>query len=249
MNRASWITATVQRGFTLVELMVALLLTAMVMALLFGGLRVTSRSWEAADSSQQQISEQYQLQQLLRRLISQAQQLRIRDSQNVLQEAFHGESDQLIFVAPRYIGSSDDTLLWYRLFLSPATADRPQALMVETRPFQEKEPVDWARLFDEQSGETSDGEPMPPPKQHLLRLTGDARLSFSYRYNDVGQPVKTESEWIGQTTLPLRVDLSLETRPGWERQPLMPARIAPLLSSWQAFTVALQEYNYAVRTD
>jgi len=238
---------TAERGFTLVELLIALVLTGMIMALLFGGLRITSRSWDAVEQRRQQITEQYQLQQLLRRLIGQAQTLRVRDRDSVIQVAFRGEADQLTFVAPRYAGSRGGAELWYRLYLSEATAERPQALMLETRGYSSGEAIDWFLLFDPAARDEMQAEPILPPEQHLLLVTGDARLRFTYHYHVMGAPERIEEQWLEEARLPTMVEINLETLFGGEGE--SDGAGTPLLTSWDGVSIALQEYDYAVRTD
>ncbi|TCK08765.1 prepilin-type N-terminal cleavage/methylation domain-containing protein [Marinobacterium mangrovicola] len=235
-------------GFTLVELMIALVLTGMIMLLLFGSLRVSSRGWDAAEQRQQQISEQYQLQQFLRRLIGQARGERIRDIDGVIQVTFRGEPDQLVFAAPQFSMSSEGGLLWYRLYLSEATDERPQALMLQTRTFAEQEGVDWLSLFDPDFVTRLDDEDkgIQPPEEHLLRITGDASLSFKYSFFDSDGSEEESDQWLDETRLPTLVELTLEE---FDSEHEEEQAETPLLSSWQPLSVALQEYNYAVRTD
>ncbi|GAA0691489.1 hypothetical protein GCM10009104_18000 [Marinobacterium maritimum] len=235
-----------QCGFTLVELLIALVLTGLIMSLLFASLRISSRAWDSADRRQQEVAEQYQLQQLLRRLVGNAQGERIRVVDGGVQVAFRGRRDEVVFVAPRYASSSGSGLLWYRLKLSEATPERPQALVLQTLAFENERTVDWDRLFDPDPGVDDEGELLPEPEEHVLRLTGDAELSFSYRYFDSDNPGQTLDEWLDQGTLPLTVELSLEQQPESDE---VPTRRADLLSSWEALIIAMQEYSYDIRSD
>lgn len=236
---------TGQKGFTLVELLIALVLTGMIMSLLFASLRISSRAWDSVERRQQEVAEQYQLQQLLRRLLGNAQGERIRVVDGGVQVAFRGSRDEVVFVAPRYASSSGSGLLWYRLRLSEATSERPQALVLETLAFDNDRTVDWDRLFDPDPGVDYEGEPFPEPEEHILRLTGDAELSFTYLYYDAEKLDQTLDEWVDQTTLPLLVELSLEQSESDDMPPMM----AALLSSWETLTIAMQEYSYDVRSD
>lgn len=235
---------TEQGGFTLVELLIALVLTGLIMSLLFASLRISSRAWDSADRRQQAVTEQYQLQMLLRRLLGGAESRRVRVTDGGVEVAFRGEDDQVIFVAPRYASSSGGGLLWYRLRLSEATSARPQALVLDTLPFDDEREVDWERLFAPDPGVDSEGEELPIAEEHVLRLLGDAELRFTYRYyeqDDVGQ---TLEEWTDQGTLPLRVSLSLEREPvADDESPDM------LLPGWTSLSIAMQEYSYDVRSD
>jgi len=239
------------RGFTLVELLIALVLTGLIMSLLFASLRISSRAWDSADRRQQAVAEQYQLQQLLRRLLAGAESQRIRVADTGVQIAFRGDSDEVVFVASRYASSRGSGLLWYRLRLSEATPERAQALVLETLPFDAEREVDWDQLFVIDPGLDKEGEPLPVPEEHVLRLTGDAELSFSYRYYDEDRLGQTLDEWVDQVTLPLQVTLSLETLPQRydNADDAGQAQRPELLSSWAELVIALQENSYDVRRD
>lgn len=238
-------------GFTLIELLIALLLTTLIFGLLFGALRIAARGAETTERRQQQSGEQYQLQQLLRRLIGQARSERVRDGDGVLQVAFRGEREQLIFVAPRYAGNGGQGLLWYRLYLSPATAQRGTALVLQTRIYDGSGSVEWQTLFDPEVTQNGQGEDLPPPVEHLLRLTGEARLSFSYSQQEQGRELESSDEWLEQNQLPLLVELSLEefASDGDKNRDDSGREQAALLPGWQALAVALQEYTQDVRSD
>lgn len=236
-------------GFTLVELMIALVLTGMIMVLLFGSLRVSSRGWDAAEQRQQQVSEQYQLQQFLRRLIGQARGERVRDIDSVLQVSFRGESDQLTFVGPRFSMSSEGGLLWYRLYLREATDEGPEALVLQTRAFSEQDNIDWLALFDPFAATrlNDDLEEIQPPEEHVLLVTSDARLNFRYSFFADDGSLDDKNQWLDEVKLPSLVDLTLEE---FETDAVSKQQLVnQLLTSWQPLSIALQEYNYAVRTD
>ncbi|SEG04920.1 PulJ/GspJ family protein [Marinobacterium lutimaris] len=234
-----------ERGFTLIELLMALVLTALVMLLLFTSLRIGARSWEVADTRQQQIAEQYQLQQFLRRLISQARDARVRDRNGQVQVAFRGERDQLIFVAPSNLGSGDSSLLWYRLRVSEATADRPRALMLETSGFQERQGIDWAELFDASLRIDAEGNELSPPREYLLGITGEAELEFSYVSYDSRQLEEERGIWLEEAQLPTMIEVSLKQSGADPSQGTGSAELA----GWNGMSVLLQEFSHGLRTD
>lgn len=239
MNGAS------NKGFTLVELLIALVLTGLVMVLLFASLRIGSRSWETVDTRQEQVSEQYQLQQFLRRLVAKAKDEKVRSTGGSVQVAFKGESGELIFVAPSKLGDQSSGLLWYRLYLSEATAEHPKALMLETTKFDQRRGIDWTLLFEPDVYFDQYGEEIEPPKQHVLGLTGDAELHFSYHYYDENDLAQESDIWEEESQLPRLIEIGLERHEARDSTDIE----EPGIAGWSGLNIALAEYNYAVRTD
>lgn len=88
-----------QQGFTLLELLIALTLLGFIMVLLFGGLRLGVRSWDASQRQLDTLNSVRSLEGFLRREMSVANPYRWKTgpSQRI---AFLGERDKLTFVAP-----------------------------------------------------------------------------------------------------------------------------------------------------
>ncbi len=87
------------RGFTLIELLIGLTLLSFIMALLFGGFRLATRTWDAVEIRTEETARRQATISLLRRVLSSVQPLRfIRVHDQAL--AFIGEADRLMLVAP-----------------------------------------------------------------------------------------------------------------------------------------------------
>lgn len=88
-----------QQGFTLLELLIALTLLGFIMVLLFGGLRLGVRSWDASQKQLDTLNSVRSLENFLRREMSVANpyQWKAGPSQRI---AFLGERNKLSFVAP-----------------------------------------------------------------------------------------------------------------------------------------------------
>lgn len=88
------------RGFTLLELLIALSLLGLMLVLLFGGLRLGVRSWDAAQGTLDTMGTVRAVEGFLRREFSQIHPYRFKgpDAQPVL--AFLGERERVRFVAP-----------------------------------------------------------------------------------------------------------------------------------------------------
>lgn len=88
-----------QQGFTLLELLIAIALLGLLLVLLFGGLRLGLRSWDAVQKQVDNLNSVRALEGFLRRELEQIQPYRWKSSTSSVL-AFHGVGDQLQFVAP-----------------------------------------------------------------------------------------------------------------------------------------------------
>jgi general secretion pathway protein J len=92
-----------QRGFTLIELVVAMVLLATVMALLYSGLNFAARSWDAGDANGRRMADRRVGENFLRRELSEMFPMRWKDPAT-LKFAFEGEKDHMRFVSSRPAG-------------------------------------------------------------------------------------------------------------------------------------------------
>lgn len=100
------------RGFTLLELLIGMTLVGFILTLLFAGLSLGMRSWEAGERHMVSSSQQAVIVDFIRRTLEQAYPLRWRvDDEEQL--AFSGESESLRFVGsvPRHDGASGNFLV------------------------------------------------------------------------------------------------------------------------------------------
>lgn len=86
------------RGFTLIEIQIALLLLVLIMGLLFGALHLASKSWKAGQIQNEQIEEKRLVSEFLRRQISQiVPMLWITSRGSDL--IFRGNEDSILYVS------------------------------------------------------------------------------------------------------------------------------------------------------
>jgi general secretion pathway protein J len=139
-----------RRGFTLVELLVALTLASLVAMLAYGGLHVALRSWQAAELRQQEMELRYLSQALLRRLLESPQTFSVRDDEGVQQVAFFGEEQQVIFAAHLPALDDSERLYWVQLVQDKQLTDKGLAWQLELRymPFLETEELNWSLLAE-----------------------------------------------------------------------------------------------------
>ncbi len=90
---------TSSAGFTLLELMIAMALLGFILALLFGGMRLGARSWDAGELRAENTTRMALLQEFLRRELSQATPYRWKKKTDA-NLAFIGEPHSMKLVAP-----------------------------------------------------------------------------------------------------------------------------------------------------
>jgi len=89
------------RGFTLLELLVALLLLSLIFLLLTSGLQFGTRAWNAGQEEPNSTSEVVAVQQLLRRELSEARPLIIEATRTAHRHVFFvGNQNSVRFIAP-----------------------------------------------------------------------------------------------------------------------------------------------------
>lgn len=89
-----------QKGFTLLETLVALVLMSLLIMALFGGFRAGIRSWQAVEKHVEWVEEPRQLSALLYRHLSQFIPVATELTFSGLEYAFVGEPERLLYVAP-----------------------------------------------------------------------------------------------------------------------------------------------------
>jgi general secretion pathway protein J len=105
------------RGFTLLELIIALSLLALMAAVLVGSVSLSARSWDGGEAKAVEISEMRQTQQFLREQISALYPQRVRKAVD-LPLMFVGDRDEIRYAAtlpPRVIGGG---VYFFRLALA-----------------------------------------------------------------------------------------------------------------------------------
>jgi general secretion pathway protein J len=95
-----------QAGFTLLELLIAMTLMGLVLAMLYGGLRVGMRSWEVGEQRADTVDELRLVQSFIRQRFRQSVTTFHQDESDGRAVAFIGRSDQVRLVTPMlaYLG-------------------------------------------------------------------------------------------------------------------------------------------------
>ena len=94
-----------EAGFTLVEIVVAMVLLSTMMLLLYSGLSFALRSWDAGDAGGRRTADRRIGENFLRRELTEVFPMRWKDPQTV-KVAFSGEAQRLRFVSTRPVGAT-----------------------------------------------------------------------------------------------------------------------------------------------
>ena len=102
------------RGFTLLELTIALVLMALMSAVMFGSLSFAGRSWDGGEAKAAQVSEMRQTQQFLRSQLASQYPLRARKVAE-FPLYFAGAADEIRYAAPLPSRVAEGGLYYFRL--------------------------------------------------------------------------------------------------------------------------------------
>lgn len=201
-------------GFTLVELLVALTLFAIMSALLFGGLRFGLRAWEVGGERIDRLATIEPVQNLLRRQLSQATlpYIPANIGSQAPASAFIGTRDAVRFIAPLPANASNSGLHVFSVSAERGSARR-------------KLQLSW-RIFRPDTLHTESFE--PEDESTLLDDVDEIEFSYFGSYDPAQAPQWHES-WNSEFGLPqlIRIRISFP-RDDLRRWPDL--LVAPMLS-------------------
>jgi len=182
-------------GFTLLELLIAISLIAIILVFIVGSLRFGRRAWEVADRMDETTS-LVAAQHYVRDILSEAEPIGTPDGQGRLRLAFQGSQDRVEFVANLEGHTTVAGLHKISLGLlgADSSVDRPRSLVVDLRLFRPA---------------PKDEEQAPPLEQRELVVKVQS-LSFRYfgRMTDM-EEANWHREWKDAARLPQLIGLSL----------------------------------------
>lgn len=203
-----------QKGFTLLELLISITLLGMILVLLFGGLRLGVRSWDAVQQQVDNLNTVRSVESFLRREMAQTQPYRWKTGTGQ-RLAFQGERSKVSFVAqlPARIGggglyaisleiensASGKRLVWRHLPLSPLVQD-------------------FAAVSQAQEIVLAGTE---------LNAVDDIWLTYFGRANDAAAPAWLD-RWESDARLPMLIKIQVRFANGSEWPDFV---VAPLLAS------------------
>ena len=207
------------RGFTLIELVIALAIIGLISLLLFSGLRLGSRAWEAVEKTSEQISGPRLVDGFLTRALSQIKPANaVIDGESLL--IFGGDAEHLEFAAPlsQHVGTAGLHIL--RLGLESLDASSALVLTHWSLHPEVLEGGDdfpsWEPLREKQAVSLADSAPNMDAadgafgRALLLRDVTLFEVSY-YGQLDGASESEWHEEWLGQMRLPSLVRIRLET--------------------------------------
>ncbi|MCZ6482700.1 MAG: prepilin-type N-terminal cleavage/methylation domain-containing protein [Alphaproteobacteria bacterium] len=186
-----------QRGFTLLEILIAMTLLGLLMAMLFGGLRLGTRAWEASDVRSADLARLEAVQGFIRRALTGAYPLLgTGDGDAKRQIAFTGGAQAVAFTAlmPAHFGVGG----FYTITLAVEDGAEDKRLIFRRQLYRPD----------------ADGAPPPPAagdeEKEKVLLEGISKAGFSYfGAADKDETPSWRDEWREMKSLPDLVRLSL----------------------------------------
>lgn len=207
-----------QGGFTLVELLIALSLIGLITLLLFSGLRLGSRAWEAVEATADRTAELRVVRNFLERALIQARAVELTiDAESRL--VFSGDAENLEFVAPLAESSAVAGLYILRLSLE----EGQQRRLVLTRWLLHPDVLAGDDLIAEwqpfEGGRSSFRVPEHPEEEVaavafgttvLLEQVQDLQIAY-FGVRDRNTEPEWYDDWLDQSRTPLAVRVQLTT--------------------------------------
>ena len=189
--------AVAARGFTLVELVIALSILGVLSLLLVNGLRLATRTWDAVEQRTTAAHQGHLTVIFLQRQIELAQPLRLSRDASVKHISFVGQHRALRFVAPLpgHLGAGG--MYWFTLGLVDGRAGNQ--LVLSYRLFQRE---DWERFG------AADAE-------QAVLMEGLRDLQFEYLEPATADaPARWISDWEAPDRLPPLIRVQITNVPG-----------------------------------
>lgn len=201
-------------GFTLIEVIVAMMLLGIMMLLLYSGLNFSLRSWNAGDANGRRVADTRVADNFLRREVTELFPMRWKDG-NSLRYAFDGKQHTFRFVSSRRAGVSAAGLSLVGLDVEPGKEPRTFDLVMRRA---------------QVSGDVNDFAPLDEAEPTVLVPDVDG-VDFSYfgALNDFTDPEWVE-DWKYDARMPLLVQMTVHTT----RADPPPPMVMPLMVAVEA---------------
>jgi general secretion pathway protein J len=198
-------------GFTLIELIAALVLLALMSSVIYGALSLAGRSWDGGEAKATQVSEMRHTHEFLREELTAEFPLRLRQAAE-FPLLFAGERDELRYTAALPTRVEEGGVLYFRLAL--ARVDDRMQLIVERL------------LPDPQATQSPEFQNV----EHSVLADGIAELKIAYFGRDPGaaeaDAPSWRDRWDDRQRLPLlvRIDVQPKQGPAWPTLVVEPRR-------------------------
>lgn len=181
------------RGFTLIELVVALVLLGAMMTLLYSGLTFALRSWDAGDANGRRAADRRIGENFLRREVSEVFPMRWKDP-TVLRYAFEGGRQTVHFVSSRAAGVGQGGLALVGIDVEDDAKAHGVHNLVMRRALADADAADFGAL---------------DAAQPSILVEDVASVEFSYygSENDFSEPA-----WVDEWKFPTRMPMAIRMR-------------------------------------
>lgn len=200
------------RGFTLIEVLIAMLLLSIMMLLLFSSLRISARNWDAGENRMDQVSQIAAVQNFFQRHLSTARPESSEVSPGRYVFGFQGERNKLQFVSALPASAARQGVQKFTLMVREN--DGQKNLLVGVEPF-------YPAAFPEQW-----------KKEEVILIKGISELKLSYFGALLNEKQASwHNKWQDQKTLPLLIKIALQ----FDNSMLWPVmQVAPRINSLAA---------------
>ncbi len=190
-----------QSGFTLVEIVLAMVLLSTMMLLLYSGLSFALRSWDAGDANGRRVTDRRIGENFLRRELTEVFPMRWKDA-TAVKVAFSGERERLRFVSTRPVGIALGGLALVNVEVEGDARKRERHLMM-----RRAMPDDAATDFG----------PLDQSEKPTIVIADVDSVSFGYfgAENDFGEP-RWMDAWPYPGRIPQMVRVRVKTADGTE---------------------------------
>ncbi len=186
-------------GFTLIELVVALVLLGTMMVLLYDGLTFSLRSWDAGDANGRRMADRRLGENFLRRELTEVFPMRWKDPMQ-LRYAFEGDHQTLHFVSSRAAAAGQGGLALVSLGVEDDPKVAHSRNLVMRRVLADPDASDFSAVDQAQPS---------------VLVEGVDSVEFSYygSENDFGDPKWTD-DWKYPSRMPLLVRIAIKGADG-----------------------------------
>jgi len=199
------------RGFTLVELTIALLLMAAIAALLYGSLSLAARTWDGGEAKIQQVSDLRTTQTYLRAQIAAQYPQRMWKIAE-LPILFSGERDEIRYAAALPSRVAEGGVYYFRLAV---VRNGDRSLLVQERVIPDANALEEPQFRDAE-------------RSILAEDISELRIAYFGRAVDAAdtEPPTWFDRWDDKQRLPLlvRIDVKPEKGPAWPTLVVEPRR-------------------------